>query len=100
MLIFIISFVFQAIVEAAEVEEAVDVTEIQGTLVTAAEVEVEDGQLLTGGIMVEGETLVGPSPGLGEGIPMIVGAVVLGGAKGKKNNCYANPGIDLKRSLK
>ena len=100
MLIFIISFVFQAIVEAAEVEEAVDVTEIQGTLVTAAEVEVEDGQLLTGGIMVEGETLVGPSPGLGEGIPMIVGVVVLGGAKGKKNNCYANPGIDLKRSLK
>ena len=84
MLILIISLVCQAIVEAAEVEEAVAGTEIQGTLVTAAEVEVEDGQLLTGGIMVEGETLVGQSPGLGEDIPMIVGVVVLGGAKGKK----------------
>ena len=61
-----------------------DVTEIQGTSDMAAEVEVEDGQLLTGGIMVEGETLVGPSPGLGEGIPMIVGAVVLEGAKGER----------------
>ena len=83
MLIFIISFVFQAIVEAAEVEEAVDVTEIQGTLVTAAEVEVEDGQLLTDGIMAEEEIRVGPTPDQGEGTPTIVGVVAPGAAKGE-----------------
>ena len=60
-----------------------DVTEIQGTSDMAAEVEVEDGQLLTG-MMVEGGTLVGQSPDLGEDIPMIVGAVVLEGAKGER----------------
>ena len=64
------------------VEEAVDVTEIQGTLVTAAG-EVEDGLLLTDGIMVEVETHVGLILGQGEEIPMIVGVVVPEEVKGK-----------------
>ena len=71
----------QAIVGVV-VEEAVDVTEIQGTLVTAAG-EVEDGLLLTVGIMVEVETHVGLILGQGEEIPMIVGVVVPEEVKGK-----------------
>lgn len=68
----------EAIVAAAEeVEVAVDDTETLGTLVTAAEGEVEDGQLLIDGIMVE-ESL---GLGRGEDMPMIVGVVVLGGVK-------------------
>ena len=66
------------------VEEAVDVTEIQGTLVTA-DGEVEDGLLLTDGIMVEVETHVGRSPGQGQEIPMIVGVVVPEEVKGTLN---------------
>ena len=74
-------FLCQAIVGVV-VEEAVDVTEIQGTLVTAAG-EVEDGLLLTDGIMVEVETHVGLILGQGEEIPMIVGVVVPEEVKGK-----------------
>ena len=74
-------FLCQAIVGVV-VEEAVVVTEIQGTLVTAAG-EVEDGLLLTVGIMVEVETHVGLILGQGEEIPMIVGVVVPEEVKGK-----------------
>ena len=76
-------FLCQAIVGVV-VEEAVDVTEIQGTLVTAAG-EVEDGLLLTDGIMVEVETHAGLILGQGEEIPMIVGVVVPEEVKGKRS---------------
>ena len=89
MLTYVNLLVNQAIVAAAEeVEVAVDDTETLGTLVTAAEGEVEDGQLLIDGIMVE-ESL---GLGRGEDMPMIVGVVVLGGVKGKIiiNTCLSD----------
>ena len=75
-------FFFQAMVG---VEEAEAGTEIQEIMVLAAEVEVEveDGQLLTDGIMAEEEIRVGPTPDQGEGTPTIVGVVAPGAAKGE-----------------